>query len=351
MKHLFLVHSHITFVVSKQYVFDQGLEPKDCIFICSRNYILPIEYDSIFIQVINYPEDIFLSKEFDFLPKMNLLKGYHNIHILEKHLRSFTQGDAFFLYAMNTGTHLVCAIVTMPECYGYYLIEEGTSSYTERSELAKLYHKRAHEIVLQMLRFISKRLFIVKDHIFSYSTNYYLGTIATSQKAFPNYPKQKIIVSNPFEIIQLSQKPDVVLSVDASFILYNVPRDTVENVLIRIRNIINKENKSNVAYKFHPLYYKDLNTLTLFRDIINQIFGQSSFELPPTTVIENVLKTYNSDFYSDVSSVGIYATNFGIHCYSYAKIMVEMLPNSEYSDHIKIDNLPQIIKESYTFIE
>lgn len=349
MKHIFFIHSHITFFVSKQFVYDYNINPADCLFICARDYVLPSEYSNIFKNIIDYPTGIFPDKNFTILPTLNFIRGYRNIHVLDVVIKQFTKNDLFILYTLNTGAHLISAIVTMRQCNGYYLIEEGTSAYTNLKQLPRLYHKLSHRIIFFFLRPFFPRLFLLKDNVFSCSTKYYLGTIATSKLAFLHFPKQKIVVSNPFCTITLPIKPDIVLSVDGLLLQYNIPLHIVEKIYLQILNIIKQENKTIVAYKFHPLFYNNHDLIISYRKLIMNIFGDSSYELPSNIAIENVLNTYHSDFYSDCSSVAIYAANFGVKCYSYAKVLTKLFPESTYSDEV-FTNLPQILLESYIFI-
>lgn len=349
MKHIFFIHSHITFLVSKQFVSDYNINPADCLFICARDYVLPSEYSNIFTNIIDYPIGIFPDKNFVILPKYNFIRGYRNIHILDVFIKQFTKSDLFILYTLYTSTHLISAIVTMRQCTGYYLIEEGASAYTNTKQLPNVYHNWCHLIIFFFLRHIFPRLFLLKDNVFSCSTKYYLGTIATSKLAFTHFPKQQIIVSNPFGTITLLVKPDMVLSVDGLLLQYNIPIHIVGEIYLQILNRIRQENKTIVAYKFHPLFYTNHDLITSYRKLIMNIFGDSSYELYSNTVIENVLNTYHSDFYSDCSSVGIYASNFGVKCYSYAKLLIKLFPESNYSDEV-FANLPQILLKSYIFI-
>ncbi|MCQ2286972.1 MAG: hypothetical protein MJZ76_08890 [Bacteroidales bacterium] len=347
MKHLFYVHSHITFLVSKQYVFDQGINPDDCLFLCTRNYQLPEKYNKVFTHLVQYPQDIFHCNEVHFFKNGNVVEGYRKAGVIEGFVREYTKEDDFILYTLNTGGHVHSIIVSMSNCKGYYLIEEGTSVYHDLPSSVSQLYKRWKKVLFKLiLRPFLPKFFLLKDNIFSSSTKKYLGTIASSENAYRNFPQRHIVVSNPFELISLAIKPESLLSIDGSISMYDFSIEIIKQLFVELKQKFLKD--AAVAYKFHPLFFANKSKMEAIRDVLHEIFGEFAIELPSDIVLENVLNTYHCDFYSDWSTVGIYGNKMGCKCYSYALKLSQFSQNKEYENCVH--KLPEIIKDSYIFI-
>lgn len=349
MKHLFYVHSHITFLVSKQYVFDQGINPDDCLFFCTRGYRYNDEYSQIFRNGCQYPKDIFANENFDILPRFNFIKGYHNIHLLENFINDKFNNDSFVFYTFNTSSHVHSVIATMKKCLGYYIIEEGLSAYTEINKLPQLYKGVKKIVFKHILQPIFPRFFILKDHIFSSSSKYYLGTIAILPEAFNPLPPKHLLVTNPFSEISLGFAPTVVISIDSAFEIYQVPLDAIATVFQKIKDNIALKENIVVAAKFHPYYYIHTENKEKFQAVLKTVFGELFRELPMDAILEDVLNTYHSDFYSLWSSIGIYAQRNGCKCYSFAHFLNEKIQNKEYQYLLK--KIPPMFYDTYQILK
>jgi hypothetical protein len=109
--------------------------------------------------------------------------------------------------------------------------------------------------------------------------------------------------------------------------------------------IIHKNEHPVIAYKFHPLLLK-AKVEKKFKDIILEVFKNNVLiELQSDTTIEEVLNQYQCDFYSDWSSVAIYAKQMGCVCYSYAHKLVNICNNDNYTS--MANNMNDIIRDAY----
>lgn len=332
MKHIFLVHSHITFFVVKQYIHDYHIAPCDCILFCCRGYFLPQNYVGVFPLEIQYPKDVFAANKEDLSPFVNVLTNFRGKKRLERTILSYCNNEPFLFYPFYTASHLVSLIVSMPQCQGYYIIEEGTSAYLSKQELhaicpppQKWYH--------HILRSIFPKFYGLIDEVFSEKSPKYRGTLSFSNKAFSTMVGEHIVLSNPFEQSFLSYSPDIILSIDGSLCLYAIDMDVIEKVYTHVEQFIRQQEgrEKVIAYKFHPMFLAREELQQKIRAIIHTVFQEYTIkELDKTISVENLLNTYHSDFYTDFSSVGIYKDLLKCNCYSYAAYMAHLLPNSAY---------------------
>jgi len=350
MKHLFFVHSHITFLVANRYLLDQKIEPDDALFVLSARYPnLPANYSNY--HTLLYPNGFFENGSSRVFEKTNLVLGLKNIKWVENYLNSHFANDKFILYLINTGSDIHSTIVTMHNCAGYYIMEEGASSYSSKHNIEKLFGSTGQRVLFKILKHVplAKRFFALKDSIISTNNSKFLGTIATSPKAFPDTDSNHIVVSNPFDSVHLEIEPDAVLSIDASLYL-SFKEVFPQEIFTFLSSYFSKNHFSNIAYKFHPCYYSNIGLIEKYRSGIKEIFPASSVELPVDCILENVLNTYSATFVSDFSTIGIYASNFGRTCISYANIVPILYPDSGYKERF-LDNMSDVLKTTYQFID
>lgn len=344
MKHLFYVHSHITFLVSKQYVFDQGINPDDCLFFCVRNYALPEEYTQIFSNILSYPIDVFNNTTTKVFQGINIVQSRKNIAIVERRINDFFYGEEFYFYVPNTGLDVSSTLVTMHSCKGYFIIEEGTANYMAQCELDPVF-VGIQRLFFPIAKLLFRRCFTLRKSFLNNSYKKFRAFITILPQSFNKYSGVKHIVSNPFTKEIISSQPDVVLSIDASLNIY-CDKNVSQLVYKTLGRLFEDKGYHVLAYKFHPDYYKDEQLLQHYRTIIQQYFsGFTLIELPKESVIENILNNYHCDFYSDWSSVAIYSSLFNCKCYSYANLVLQLGEHPKYQ--IAYRRCPSINKESY----
>ena len=107
--------------------------------------------------------------------------------------------------------------------------------------------------------------------------------------------------------------------------IYFITDEDIEKTYKRLGDYIRAKNYKKIAYKFHPYFFADSNLThkVFFEKQINKYFGSNISCIPATYSLENVLMTYKCDFYTDNSSVAIYAEAMGVKCYSYIPILRE----------------------------
>ncbi len=321
MKHLFVVHSGITCIVAKQYIKDTNISFDDCLFITRRNIKIP-EYISNYTKnIINYPQDILEKGDDRIFVNNNPIHGLKNIKLLEDKINLFFCGHNFSLYLPNTAScDLMSALVTMKTCSEYYLFEEGVGQYIKREKLKTKQIIGMNPILFKILRYIFPRFYKIRDEHYSMSSNKYVGHIAISEDAFPEYHGKKIVINCPFDKISIDFKADVVLSIDAG-ILHYIDNKNTNMLYHKLAKIFNEKGYEKIAYKFHPDFYEKMDVLNKYRILLKDIFGHDIKEIGSDISLENYIITCKADFYSDHSSVGFYVSKYGIKNYSYYNLI------------------------------
>ena len=321
MKHLFVVHSGITCIVAKQYIKETNISFDDCLFITRRNIKLPESLINHTKNIINYPQDILKNGDDRIFVNNNPINGIKNIKILENKINLFFCGDNFSLYLPNTAScDLMSALVTMKTCSEFYLFEEGLGQYIKRENLRPKKILGMNPFFFKILRCIFPRYYKLRDEQYSMSSHNYVGHIAISEDAFPEYHGKKILINCPFDKISVKFKADVVLSIDAG-ILHCIDNVNTNKLYNKLAKIFNEKGYKNIAYKFHPDYYVNMDTVNKYRILLKDIFGDNIKEIEPDMLLENYIITCNADFYSDRSSVGFYVSKYGIKNYSYYNLI------------------------------
>lgn len=344
MKHLIFVHSHLSFLVINQYFVENNIDPEDCLFMVTARYS-SFPKGHRYVNFIKFPEELLPDGCKRVFHKNNIITGIRNIRFIEDRINSFFHGDSFLMYLTTTSLDFFSALVTMKQCRGYYLMEEGSASYYYKNEVPKLYHGLTYACMFLLSR-VMPRFYALRCSGFSFDNKYFLGTIATTRKAFPDFPGEHIVITTPFTRVTLDFVPDVILSIDSSIMISLGNRFPAE-LYSKIAGFFNRQGYSRIAYKFHPKYYVYPELAESYRKGLTDIFGKDIVELDENCQLENYFLSYPIDFCSDFSSVGIYASNFGRKCYSYMNIFKELYPDSTYSKDFFI---PKTVLDLYTLI-
>jgi len=351
MHHIFFVHSHLTFLTAREYIEEFSIHQDDVLFIlCSRYPELPAGHQKY--KSLIFPEDFHLAGSSRILDRINFFRTIRNLRTVERLVNDCVNHGPFSLYLINTCSDIHSVLVTMKNCVGYRLIEEGSSSYLRKSEFPPLFGKISLffiENFLQKVPFF-QRFFLLKDSYISTNSNKFIGTVSLSDTAFPDTHGERTIVKLPFHSESLDFTPDLIFSVDLSLLL--VFKDKFPDKLIEyLGNYITAKNYQRVAYKLHPVIATQQPQIAdLFRQAIAKYFPQSTVELEQGCVLENILYNSKSAFLSDYSSIGIYAHIFGCSCISYSSAILHLYPDVDYYND-RLTKLPCILLNSYRDIE
>ena len=133
MKHIFTVHSSLTFLVAYATIKHLNLDKEDVLFISSKYTVLLDDYKVIpsFTEARN-------STLVQKLRYFNVPKSFDN------YLASHIQGEVFTVY-VDLMSYFQKILVTHKQCQVFHFIEEGNSAYQANDDLEDItWHERQH---------------------------------------------------------------------------------------------------------------------------------------------------------------------------------------------------------------
>lgn len=344
MKHVFLVHSHITYLVAKQVIVQQGISPADCIYFTTRSYSTPDGLEDIrFSSFLGYDDK----------PRawagMNVCKTQKNIRYCDA-LISQMIGDEFYFYTPQTMTDMANVIVTNSKCMGYFLIEEGIGSYLNREiTLYRSWRKAA----VYLLRLLFPRVFSIKRTFLHTNHPKFKGGFGLGESIFPLLKDRSKVfkINPPFERVQLENIPEAVIVLD-NFYGLSIPTSTYFDVLEdTISYMVIYNHYSSVAYKYHPFHYTQPQLMSELERLMGELskkYNLTIFQLDRNVVLENIAKSYPKvAFYAVQSSVLFYAKLMGCRTYTMARLVINRFP--QFADYW--NGVDKILSESGEAIE
>lgn len=344
MFHIFHLHSHITFLVAKKYIQDKDINLENCVFVYFRGYCPPVEFNFLCNKCLSFPQDI-LSDGFSRLFQgFNITASIRNLHSIDAFINEKVGNDSFYYYLPNAVTaDFSSAVISSRQCLGYYFLEEGSGSYLPDNILPEFATGLGKKLFYHcFLNIFFHRFYCVRRTCFFHKNHKYSGTISTSNDCFPDMPGERIVINDIFSDAGVTYTPDVILSIDGSLPTF-FELDSIRALFANLKTILKGKT---IAFKFHPLFYNRPELTKSYRTIISSAFGDTAYELPNDCILENVLfANQRIEFYSDYSSIAIYASRFGVKCYSYCNLLYPFDKNNLYRAHV--EKCPAVITNSY----
>lgn len=312
MKHLFLIHSHTTFLTSLGILNQISLKPEDVAIVYIRNYrndIIPMPYKSLDLSwAFMYPS---IKKFFRF---------NHFIKKVDGLMDELVASDKYIMYASFPGNvRLYQVIYSNFKCVGFNYIQEGALIFKKVFEKDKLPLKyRAFDLLLRA--FTNNRMWCSHNkwtvppfnasklyrqpECFALDKNFfkYTGYI-TNEIEWPSFD----IVKSDYAINP--QIPCFIFesSVEMGVIEDDIYMECVEELIRR------KGEKSNYV-KFHP-YQSEFN-----KKRIMEMYKKGDYEveeLPMNVPFELYLSSYKGmKVYGFMSSLVVFAEQLGHITYS-----------------------------------
>ncbi len=332
MRHVFFIHSHITWLVSLGVIRHRGLTRQAVLFVCSRGYITP---DAEF-ERIDFPDRGWL---LTWRPD----KWVHDRRELTQFIDSVAQNADFQWYLPHTGFLFFRAFVRHPRCHGFHLIEEGLGSYFTRDALRESMQRAPVSmpgwkgwLQRQWARFRPPEL----------ADTRYLFAYGCTDEAFPGYARRIKV-----ELVEKSQPGDedivTVLVLDNLVEVGLVDPDTFFRCLDELMVRLAKEDRKKVYFKPHPGQYVDPRYMPHLRKVLqDNPYGVDFRELPASYCLELLAATGRPNFYVFISSMGYYAAISGCQVYS----MASRLAAIDVRYKVIMDIIPEVMSRRVTFL-
>lgn len=340
MKHIFLIHSHITCEVALAIIRRERIALEDVVFLLDRQF--ETQVSGINMVPLDLPDEYFLIDK-------NPLRGWRHLRRIRKFIDELSAGD-FVCYFPHTYSEFANMAAAHPRCKGYNLMEEGLWSYFSVEGMNEVvppailgWKQRLLSQVLYMGRF--------KDRYFC--KNDYLHVYATSDQAFPGFAR-KVVLDDIFPK-PASAECDRKCLVRKVIVLDSVVETRVvgeQDFLAGFDRLLEAmaerlRDGEEIFIKRHPYQY-------VKRDFSDRLIEYVKDKFPAHDVqdlrggvsMEQMALSGDVEFYLNVSSVSIYASRIGAKVYSYARAIGAKSP----SFMGRLERLPQVFRDSVEFI-
>lgn len=302
LKHLFYIHSPITYYVSIAVIIYEKLPKEQCVLLFDRDVEIPnTEYrESIFKVPYSFMEVLKVYNKF--------WKAWPRLKVLDHFIKKVTHKEAFIFYTPSTFTNQLKLVLKNKKCKGYNVIEEGLASYYTLETVNKIYHNisqpRRLNSFLYRLNFKFRLKYETEFLDSSYKTVYCI-----SAKAFPGY-KNRIEMPYPF----LNEKPypsyKNILILDSLVESGMISFATFTFAMIDFFEILVKNDISELHYKRHPNQYR--TPVDPYNTLFNKLCNKIHFiEIPENESLEFIAgsgKIKELQFFCTYSSAGLYAS-------------------------------------------
>ncbi|OKL39155.1 polysialyltransferase family glycosyltransferase [Pontibacter flavimaris] len=342
MKHIFYIHSYITYFVSLQVIKYLNLEVQHCVFLYGRefkpelNELAVPEYDAPFTH---HPIN-------SFAVERRFWRSWAKIRRFDAFVEQITQGSRFHFYTNQTGIDFVRLFLKHRKCAGFSILEEGLYSYHTlheiNLELCPPVGKPSLPFILLHYANFLGRLKLQK----LYLDPSYNNVFGVTEAAFPNF-ERKVVLPFPFKQVKEEEETDeMAVLVFDSFLEYGtVSFEVFDHALGKAFSYFEQKGIKEVAVKYHPEQYATIQNLQKAREMINRHKGRAQVqELPKNIALERMASDSSMPkltFYIFLSSAGLYAALCGRTTKSFAKFIADQDP--AYTRRLRM--MPKFFKE------
>lgn len=309
MLHIFWIHSHITWLVTKGIIEKYGLDKAHIRLLLVRNYH---SEDILFGDLESLEVDsIYLYKGIRNLKETKLA-----IKCFEDDFLNFTENKDFKFYIPQSKIDKVSILINLKTCQSFHYIEEGTASYME-SYITELESSKTK---------LRRALFGLKALETSLDRNYFLpkhpkleSYFVSNKEAFTFVDKAKVINLHLFDkyLKNTPSEFDYIIAFDALAVFGMLSMDDFTTLIKTVLfPFLHTEKAQCIAFKFHPSQ-SETERKQLLELIENQTLTFK--ELPNSFVLESYLMTHKVNIINMVSSVGLYAVLSGNKVFSLKK--------------------------------
>ena len=318
MKHVFSITSHLTFNIMREIVAANAVAREDCILLLLRGYRVPENYSGDFPQQIStsYNIDVDHGRVF---AGVHVLQTRRNIRQFDEQVDAVLHGDEFVFYTSVCSNDICSLMVTKPNCKGFYVTEDGLSSY--RKSNPQTFTGIRYLVYKVVLRPLWPRIFQAKNHFVEDAHPKFKGCIGTSEDCFPLHKKCLQVVGFPFEKDDFGYNPDAVISVDPLYEFIDIER--VDRLYRELSEFMAKNGDyKRVMYKLHPRFNAAVNhgRRDEYVAVLKRYFPQIE-ELPASVVLESLLYACKADLYCGNSALALYASQVGVRCYNLVSLL------------------------------
>ncbi|TDW48586.1 hypothetical protein EV144_10396 [Flavobacterium sp. 270] len=323
MKHVFLVHTHITYIVAQSIIENLSLKKEEIFFISTRNY------------KIDVTSQIDLNTEFELLNNTsysNFFLKWYLIKRIDEKLNN-ANIDLYHIYLPHIAHPLFQILGSNKKCYKINIMEEGSNCLSYR-----LYNPEINIKKKLISLIFNKTGLWGQNRYFRVSSNselkyftkktlpVFYGISSKSFQYVTDYEKQVIEIYQD-QVISSRPIPD-----HASIVLLEsiIEQDNLNSSVFfdSIELMANKLNVEEVYLKFHP--YQNTENRKQIIKILEKYTIVNLIE--DDVIMEKIfLYTKNLKVYGFTTSLLFYAKSFGHEAFSFAYLWKDDLKYKNYT--------------------
>lgn len=330
LQHVFHVHSAITDIMARAVIRYRQLDPENCVFIISRNYV------SSFPSQVRIPFPHLPVDYFDL--KVNFWNNWQRIKELDEWVHTLVKGQSFEFYSLQARPYLHGLMVSHKNCKAYHFIEEGTSAYLQPSQWSSGKKSNLLKQWIYQLNY-GNRIPVVRN-FYDFKHPKYGHSYGCHPKAFAGVPGAITIP------LLLPPNPDyaryqdvLVLSPHNEFGQF--PLEVHLSAVERGLHWMIEKQLKQLWFKFHP--GQDTSSREAFKNLFSKFQNRIAIqEITTSVVLEEIAVTTDVNFYTMTSSVAIYAHIAGKKVYGLNRFVYEAYPPYK----ILYEQCPEVLKQS-----
>lgn len=268
MKHVFYIHSYITYIVAVSVVAELALDHRDLVFIYGRDFHYRHIPD---IAVYELPSNLMaLSRVPSYGKRFIFLRKHRDIKALDKLIDRLAGGGSFTAYLPLTKNYLMQLIVTHPQCGGLIFLEEGLLSYTghfvKNTYAPFVNNWRGKLTALSKFPNHGYRSYFYRSHNFSQPLSIYMLHEA------PDIRQADIDVCVLKSVVVPSLDPQFQIDNSYLFIVETVIEDGIVSadnyfsVLETYIDDLKRHGVDSIWIRFRPNYSASEDIITLFKE-------------------------------------------------------------------------------------
>ena len=344
MKHLFYIHSHITYHVSLEVIKHEKIAARDCIFIYGRKFwplAAPVDIEQVNLPFTHHPTNSFaLARKF--------WRGWRKLAAFDQFVQSLAGEGCFKLYTNQTGIDFIRLFISHRRCAGFSFLEEGMASFYSLWQMnTEVGPAGSSTIFFKTLLLLNFRGRLSPGKWFYDSS--YDHAYGVSEASFPDFQRKVLL---PFPFYNDSPMPayNRILVLDATA-EYGVT--SVKAMLAALEEALQylaKRGSGKLWVKYHPDQANFDGVKRQYEQVFARYAGRLTIEeMPQYICLELVAgNAYNTQtaFYVFLSSVGIYAAQCGREVHSFASYIARL--DEQYAQ--RVQRLPAVFREKVKFL-
>lgn len=320
-KHVFFVHSPITFLVAWGVIKERTLDHEQVVFLTHRGFSVPHNG----FKTFNFPYS-WSPEPFPF--KLNFLLSWKRLKNFDDWVSRITDSQKFVVYLPHSQFRVLKLLISNKSCKQYNYLEEGLGSY-ETVEKANPGGMKARVNFLDQILYKNR----IKDRLVYNSS--YGAVFGLFEECFPGFRDKYILgkefLQDPDFVQNLHMKQGIDYFENAHIIVLDgisahglISTDHHLAAVIRLKEILFNRGIKKTFIKFHPAQVGTEEYEKFLSSLKDSLKGVEMIEIDQSVYLEILALRCNSvTFYINISSIGFYAAKFGQPVYTWANLLTD----------------------------